>query len=214
MEYKDSLLVNEYREWWEDGKEKVKGQYKNSEKDGQWIYYDPGRRGRYEFYDSDSLISFYDFEYYENGQLKEEPSFDNGIVDGQWIEYYGPEYKKGSSIIKCMGEFELFNNYYHSDHDRHFPSWTVYQKNCIGFYGSKKKGSLKNGVWKYFSPDHVLASEMIWKKGIKWEGTITSFHPNGRQWKEEIFETKKKKLILKNILLYILILIYTNQPLK
>ena len=139
---------------------------------------------------------------YENGSLRvkgeilEKALFDMKI--GQWIEYYGSEYKKGSGIIKCMGKFELFNNYYTSDHDKFFPFWTVYRDNCLGFSGTKKEGSLKNGVWKYFSPDGILASEMIWKKGIKWEGTITSFHPNGRQWKEEIFETKKKKLILKN----------------
>ena len=68
--YRLGLMNGDYNEWWEDGEEKIKGQYSANIKEGQWTYYDPGRRLRYEFHRSGELFSFYDFEYHKNGQLK------------------------------------------------------------------------------------------------------------------------------------------------
>ena len=136
MEYKDSLLVNDYGEWWSNGEKKVIGQYTDNKKDGQWTYYDsggtilledkysgwldrggkyaPSRRSRYEYYHSGELVSSYNFEYYSNGQLKEEPSFTKGIFDGVWIEYFnnGEEFtKRGYSNGKPDGGWITWHDF-------------------------------------------------------------------------------------------------------
>jgi antitoxin component YwqK of YwqJK toxin-antitoxin module len=187
MEYKDSLLVNEYSEWWEDGEEKVKGQYNKNQKDGQWIYYDPGRRSRYEFYDSDSLISFYNFEYYDNGQLTEEPSFDNGIVDGQWFEYF----INGEKSTKREYNNMIPDGEWITRHDKTFNKskemeykdsllvneyrewWSNGEKKVIGQYTENKQ----DGQWMRYDPGGTILLE---DKYSGWLDRGEKYAPNRR----------------------------------
>ena len=167
--YRLGLMNGDYNEWWEDGEEKIKGQYSANIKEGQWTYYDPGRRSRYEFHRSGELFSSYDFEYYENGQLKEEPSFDAGTIDGRWIEYFQGgekssqrEYKKGKPDGNWIAWNEETNRKIQEMEykdsllvNKYLEWWPSGEKKVEGQYTANKK----EGWWTYHDPGRKLLLE-------------------------------------------------------
>ena len=89
MTYKDSLLEDNYFEWWMDEKPKVTGFYVHGKKDSKWSYWDKFAHQRFEIYELDKLIFKWGWEYYDNNQVKEEFVYiKTGVLHGEWYAYY------------------------------------------------------------------------------------------------------------------------------
>ena len=138
------------------------------------MYYDPGRRSRYELYRSDELVSSYDFEYYDNGQLKEEPSFNiDGQWDGDWIRYfeggekasqrgYGNGRPDGVWISWHDSTFVKVQEMTYKDsllEDNYFEWWMDEKPKVTGSYVHGKKDS-KWSYWDKFAHQRFEMYEM------------------------------------------------------
>jgi len=89
MTYKDSLLEDNYFEWWMDEKPKVTGFYVHSKKDSKWSYWDKFAHQRFEIYEMGELLFKWGWEYYDNNQVKEEFIYiKTGVLHGEWYAYY------------------------------------------------------------------------------------------------------------------------------
>jgi len=89
MTYKDSLLEDNYLEWWMDEKPKVTGFYVYGKKDSKWTYWDKFAHQRFEMYEMGELTLKWGWEYYDNNQVKEEFEYiKTGVLHGEWYAYY------------------------------------------------------------------------------------------------------------------------------
>ena len=89
MTYKDSLLEDNYFEWWMDEKPKVTGFYVHGKKDSKWSYWDKFAHQRFEMYEMGELTLKWGWEYYDNNQVKEEFVYiKTGILHGEWYAYH------------------------------------------------------------------------------------------------------------------------------
>jgi len=99
MTYKDSLLEDNYFEWWMDEKPKVTGFYVHSKKDSKWSYWDKFAHQRFEMYEMGELIFKWGWEYYDNNQVKEEFIYiKTGILHGEWYAYHEDGSYKGYRV--------------------------------------------------------------------------------------------------------------------
>ena len=99
MTYKDSLLEDNYFEWWMDEKPKVTGFYVHSKKDSKWSYWDKFAHQRFEMYEMGELTLKWGWEYYDNNQVKEEFIYiKTGILHGEWYAYHEDGSHKGFRV--------------------------------------------------------------------------------------------------------------------
>ena len=99
MTYKDSLLEDNYFEWWMDEKPKVTGFYVHGKKDSKWSYWDKFAHQRFEMYEMGELTLKWGWEYYDNNQVKEEFVYiKTGILHGEWYAYHEDGSHKGFRV--------------------------------------------------------------------------------------------------------------------
>jgi len=99
MTYKDSLLEDNYFEWWMDEKPKVTGFYVHGKKDSKWSYWDKFAHQRFEMYEMGELTLKWGWEYYDNNQVKEEFIYiKTGILHGEWYAYHEDGSHKGFRV--------------------------------------------------------------------------------------------------------------------
>lgn len=125
--YENGIKIMEHNEWHENGKQKVKGNYKNGIETGEWIEYnEKGQAIKISYYDkshpirviegdSDGILKrkYHIFretgeytgeykEYYKNGNIKKEGIYNNEIMHSKFTEKdrRWKEYDSQGKVIK------------------------------------------------------------------------------------------------------------------
>lgn len=125
--YENGIKIMEYNEWHENGKQRVKGNYKNGRENGEWIEYnEKGQAVKISYYensdsirviegDSDGILKrkYHIFrktgeyigeykEYHKNGVVKQEGIYRNEIMHSEFTEKDGrwKEYNSKGKVIK------------------------------------------------------------------------------------------------------------------
>ncbi len=179
---KSSIQLNDegqkhgpYRTYYDNGKDKIKGTYKNNEKDGVWEefyknkqlkrhreYKNNKKDGVWEKYDKNRKIEERDpykngkkdgfYERFSNGEIVERGTYKNNKKDGVWEEYYLPgllaekgTYKEG----KKEGVWEFY-----WDHGNLL----------LQSRGTYKEGK-KEGVWEFYDEDGPLKYKIEYENG-------------------------------------------------
>lgn len=176
---KEGLKQGNWKEYYDSGKLKAKGKYKDDVKIGLWVYY--YKNGKIEqkgHYNEKGKPTGEWKWYYRNGQLRKKEEMKDGISDGMYKEFTrdGELWAKGK-YVNGLKE----------------GSWTVH------YLGIKEKGKYQNdvrqGMWKKFNNDTLIYKGRFedglpdgkhtdyWKSGeIQAEGTYNMGEKNG-EWK-------------------------------
>ncbi|HON18425.1 MAG TPA: hypothetical protein PK990_04570 [Salinivirgaceae bacterium] len=84
---KDGILIEHYRELWETGGVKIKGQLKNGKRDGKWeSFYEKGAPWSVGFY-TDGVRNGRSLIYYPNGVFMMNGYYKNDIKDSIWYNF-------------------------------------------------------------------------------------------------------------------------------
>jgi len=165
----DSCLFDgEYNEFYEDGKTKVKGIYKNSQLDGEYNEFNKDGttkvKGIYKNGKFDGELT----QYYENGNLKQVDVFLNNII--QESTFYD---EKG--LKNAMHKGTIINGLFNGEQ-------TNYYENGL----RKSKGIMKNGKWDglfyQFNVDGSYA-EVEMKEGVRKNDYFYFYHIDGKKTK-------------------------------
>ena len=163
-----SIIEGEKRDgkfisWYENGQKSSITTIKDGKQDGlETSWYFNGQKeeeGIYKDGEEDGLWT----SWHENGQKKTEGIYKNGKEHGNWV-YWSPDGNECLEMIWKDGK-----------------EWNG---KSFSFYidvspGKKIEAIYRNGKehgnWVYWSPDGKECSEMRWKDGKKWNGTLTTW---------------------------------------
>lgn len=185
--YKNGVLVEvgivddkgykqgKFTEYYADGKIKAIGTYKNNFKIGNWKFYYPNSVLEQEGNYNAQGKADGDWKWYhKSSEVLREQTFINGLEDGPVIEY------SDSGIVITKGEYAEGNEE---------GNWIFYVGNQK-YEGSYKSG-LKNGVWKIFYSNGILAFEGSFFDDLP-EGKHLYYYENGKKKEEGFYKAYKK----------------------
>ncbi len=169
-----------YQGYWEyyylTGELKSKGNYKDSKKIGEWIYYFKNgnieQKGKF---DANGKFTSKWTWYYENGKILREEEFLKGIEDGYLVEYD----KNGNVITE--GEYlegEKEGEWFYSLND--------HQENGKYLYGER------NGYWEFKHSNGKLAFKGVFLEGIP-DGEHLYYNQEGLLIKKEEYSFGEKE---------------------
>ncbi len=148
--YKNSMKSGEWTYFFKDGKTEQKGEYLRDKFEGNWLWYYPdGAVWRDENYFNGKEDG--DFtEYDEEGKVLTQGKYNSGEKEGEWYYDVGDHIEKGS-YIAGLREGKWF--YYFDD-------------GTVQFEGNFLQGN-PEGRQKYYYPDGELKEEQYYKMGIR-----------------------------------------------
>lgn len=179
--------------FWENGKIKVEGNYKNDKKEGYFKEYtELGDLLRISKYQNDILqpdaqeivkLDVYN-EYYSNGKIKSSKMYRNGVLEGvsKTFDTTGKiieGYVYGNGVILSEGIIDDEGNKNGPWKDL-FPDGTT---RAIGKYEDGKK----IGTWKYYYPNGQIEQTGKYSLKGKLDGAWKWFFENGSLLKEEFY---------------------------
>jgi antitoxin component YwqK of YwqJK toxin-antitoxin module len=136
------FLNGEFIMYYEDGTMLAKGNYVNTEMDGDiYFYNENGVLFNVINYTLGVLKSKY--EYFESGQIKSINNYENDLLNGEFKEYYE------SGKIKY--------HYYYKDNKHHGEGKTYYENGNLQAKGNLIEGK-NDGLWQYFYENGTLKS--------------------------------------------------------
>lgn len=150
--YKDKgVLDGVMQAWYDSGILKLKGQYDDGKKAGQWTeWHDNGRIKSQINYVNNVLNGPYK-KWYENGQQQTLGNYKNGLLNGLWIVWDS----KGQKVSE--GEYSA---------NQRMGLWTYYAEGKKWAEGSYIN-DLQDDVWTYWKEDGSKDKEIIYQKGVK-----------------------------------------------
>ncbi|MFW6222428.1 MAG: toxin-antitoxin system YwqK family antitoxin [Bacteroidota bacterium] len=171
---KTGMKQDEWKEYYESGRLKAEGYYKDNRKVGKWIYYfengEIEQRGEYN--DDGKAIGEWRW-YYSNGQLRRKEFLNNDIPDGMYKEY--------------TNEGEIWAEGRYIEGLRNGP-WII---NHLGY---KQVGQYNNdvrqGMWRYYKDD-VLVYEGRFEDGLP-DGKHVAYWDNGNLRYEGVYNMGEK----------------------
>lgn len=155
--YKErGVLDGVIQAWYDNGILKLKGQYDNGKKAGQWTeWYVNGRVKSQINYVNNVLNGPYK-KWYENSQQQTSGSYKEGLLNSLWIIWDS----KGGKV----SEGEYLNG-------QRMGLWTYYSEGKKWAEGSYIN-DLQDDVWTYWKEDGSKDKEIIYQKGVKLRETL------------------------------------------
>ena len=199
--YRHNSLIS-WKQWYEDGKNKMRKQYKDTKRHGKWSeWYRNGNRKNLTTYSNDSIIGS-TFEWYENGVVMFERiykdnflthlkhySYENFLV---YEEFYLPEKTKRI-------EYKWYRNHQKKEEkiliDGHIQSRIVYYSNGNRKLEENYLYGKVTGKAKYWNESGILKMEKIYKNGIPIK--VTNYDDEGKLEKVNILDKEKYKKLKK-----------------
>lgn len=188
-----TVLDSLYTSYFQNGRVKSTGTFRNNKANGQWKYYYESGALKMEGPFRDNEHNGYWKYYYETGIPNMEGEIYKEIKEGEWKYFF----ENGS--IKNMGSYKKNKKngiwkYYNEDGT--VKAQAIYE-NDKGKYTEmysngivKSEGDIVNGksddLWKYYYEDGKLKAEGYEKEGQK-EGYWKYYHPNGALASEGAF---------------------------
>jgi antitoxin component YwqK of YwqJK toxin-antitoxin module len=180
-----AILDSLYTSYYQNGKIKSTGVFKNNKANNYWKYYYESGAIKMEGPFRDNDHNGYWKYYYENGLLNMEGEIYKEIKEGVWKYYFENGNLKNSGSYrrnKKTGIWKYFNE------DGTIKAQAIYE-NDKGKYSEiysngnvKSEGEIVNGksdgLWKYYYEDGKIKAEGLEKEGQK-EGPWKYYHPNG-----------------------------------
>jgi uncharacterized protein len=170
----DGNRQGEWKEYFENGKVKASGKYKDNRREGAWKYFFENgtveQKGQYKNGKEDGIWTWY----YPNGTLLREDEYVNGKEDGILTEY------KTDGTIIAKGQYiegEKNGKWYYS----------VGDETEEGSY----KNDLYDGEWKHYFINKNLSFEGSFVQGDP-NGCHRYYHENGKLKLESFYKMGKK----------------------
>jgi len=170
----DGSKNGKWVEYYENGKVKSTGQYKNDKKDGKWIYYHKkGTIQQTGNYSNGKLTGLWSW-YFENGGLLLEEYFLLGLSDGESIEFeesgdtiakglYIQGNKEGKWFFK-VGDMISTGNY---SNDQKDGLWQQFFTNGNLFFKGHYVQGNPDGKHEYYYPSGKIYEERYYSDGLK-----------------------------------------------
>jgi len=153
----------EWKYFYQSGKLKSVGEYKNDRRQGEWnFYYENGIKEQQGTYDKRGMETGLWLWFHDNGNALREEEFTSGIENGRMIEYS----RSGNIVSKGT----------YVDGVREGP-WYFSVGDEI--QEGEFKAGVKNGDWKSYYPDKTLMAEGKYVDGDE-NGKFRYYHPNGK----------------------------------
>ncbi|HVD97797.1 MAG TPA: hypothetical protein VNB90_06295 [Cytophagaceae bacterium] len=180
-----TILDSLYSSYFQNGKLKSTGIFKNNKANGKWKYYYESGGLKMEGPFKDNEHNGYWKYYYENGLLNMEGEIYKEVKEGEWKYYFENGNLKNTGVYhknKKNGIWKYFNEdgtikaqaIYENDKGRYTE---MYSNGNIKSQGDIVNGK-SDGIWKYYYEDGKLKAEGLEKEGQK-EGYWKYYHPNG-----------------------------------
>ena len=142
--YKDSIKDGAWTEWYPDGTEKSKGTYKSGIKDDAWTFsYENGQKSSEGAYISGSKDGVWT-EWYDNGAQKSEGNYKNDFRFGAWTWWYDNETKEAEGTFKGGKDWSYV--YLDSNPNRGTGDGSV-PAHYLTIYGYSLSGHYFPGTW-------------------------------------------------------------------
>ena len=191
---KDSLPHGAFFSYFQSGKPKINGHYKNGKADSLWVYfYENGNKRLSGFFKNAVQTGQWDY-YYESGELKSSGTLERGEKTGFWSNYFENGYEKSTGAyfkdkkegiwnyffedgtLKAQAYYELGNGTY----KQFYPSGALRME---GY----NKGNKSDGKWTYYFESGEVSTIGEFKDGLR-DGKWTYFHENGNLAAEGDYE--------------------------
>ncbi|MDH5324155.1 MAG: hypothetical protein OEZ68_14190 [Gammaproteobacteria bacterium] len=144
----------EYKEHYEDGALKVKGQLLNGTKTGVWSFYKKSGRKVMEAHFSNDGEALFNFYFDQRGSMIEQGHVVVPHTNGQVAE---------EGLVKnCLKQ----------------GLWIYYDKEGHKRIEGEHKNGLKHGLWLYYDINGKLECQGNCRKN-QWHGTVTFYHRDG-----------------------------------
>jgi antitoxin component YwqK of YwqJK toxin-antitoxin module len=199
----DGLFDGNWKSFYQSGELLKKYGYKNGLKNGVWLsYHEDNRLNNYKYFNSDSLVTDYNYQYYKNLQIKEMPNFsENGLYDKKWISFFNNgktwktyHYNNGiKSSIWTVFRDSTYNTHtetMYGDDKRNGSYFEWYLNN-----NPKEEGSYKNDkkdlLWTYWNEFGERRFEE-WNNGELNDTFEFEYYQNGQVKEEPSYENGKK----------------------
>ncbi|MFD1261527.1 toxin-antitoxin system YwqK family antitoxin [Entomomonas asaccharolytica] len=137
--------------WYDSGILKLKGQYDNGKKAGQWTEWHANGRVKSQVDYINNVLSGSYKKWYENGQQHTLGSYKNGLLNGLWIAWGS----KGEKVSE--GEYSA---------NHRIGLWTYYAEGKKWAEGNYIN-DLQDGIWTYWKEDGSKDKEIVYQKGVK-----------------------------------------------
>ena len=194
------MLIGEWKQWYKNGNKYFSGIYKDSNQEGDWLYYSPNGL-------DSSKISYFEgkpqngkkIEWYNNGKKESEITYVSGGIKGPVSYWYDNGNKK------------LVENYSNNQLNGSSIKWDkqgrkyLKQKYSNGDLREEKKyayhelGQIESTIEFIYNTNDEITNEIV----TKWStsGKLLSKLNNGTIWKGEVTswwddESKKKKEVV------------------
>ena len=180
-----SVLDSLYTSYFQNGKVKSTGIFKNNKANSHWKYYYEGGNLKMEGPFKDNEHNGYWKYYYETGTVNMEGEIYKDIKEGEWKYYFENGNLKNQGIYrknKKQGIWKYFNE------DGTIKAQAIYENDKGRYTEMYANGSIKSegdivngksdGPWKYYYENGKLKAEGLEKEGQK-EGIWKFYHPNG-----------------------------------
>ncbi len=188
-----TILDSLYTSYYQSGKIKSTGIFKNNKANSHWQYYYEGGTLKMEGPFKDNEHNGYWRYYYETGLLNMEGEIYKELKEGTWKYYYENGNLKNTGAYKKNkkhGIWKYFNEdgtvkaqaVYENDKGRYTE---LYSNSNVKSEGGIINGK-SDGPWKYYYEDGKLKAEGLEKEGQK-EGVWKFYHPNGTIASEGIY---------------------------
>jgi antitoxin component YwqK of YwqJK toxin-antitoxin module len=179
-----NVLDSLYTSFFQNGRVKNTGYFKNNKANGFWKYYYESGALKMEGPYKDNEHNGYWKYFYENGSVNMEGSIFKEIKEGEWKYYYENGNLKNSGSYKKNKKQGIWKYYnedasikaqatFENDKGRYTE---VYSNGTVKCEGDIIDGK-SNGIWKYYYEDGTLKAEGVEKEGQK-EGLWRFYHAN------------------------------------
>ena len=153
----------QWKYFFQSGKVKSEGEYKNDRRIGDWVfYYENGTKEQSGSYDKRGQEMGLWTWYHDNGNSLREEEFTNGVENGKMVEYS----RSGDIVSK--------GNYVEGVREGPW-YFSVGDEIQEGDF----KAGLKDGIWKTYYPDKTLMSEGRYVDDEE-NGKFKYYYPNGK----------------------------------
>ncbi|HSZ25997.1 MAG TPA: hypothetical protein VK766_09775 [Cytophagaceae bacterium] len=159
--FKNNKAYHYWKYYYENGTLKMEGPYKENDHNGYWKYYFENGHLNMEGEIYKEIKEGYWKYYFENGNIKNEGAYKKNKKTGLW------KYFNEDGTIKA-------NALYENDKGKYSE---IYSNGNIKSEGEIINGK-SNGIWKYYYEDGQLKAEGYEKDGQK-DGPWKFYHPNG-----------------------------------
>jgi antitoxin component YwqK of YwqJK toxin-antitoxin module len=181
----NAILDSLYISYYQNGKIKSTGIFKNNKANGDWKYYYEGGVLKMQGPFKDNEHNGYWKYYYETGLVNMEGEIYREIKEGEWKYYFENGNMKNTGSYKKNKKTGVWKYY---NEDGTIKAKAIYENDKGKYSEVYSNGNIKsegeivngksNGIWKYYYENGQLKAEGMEMEGQK-EGAWKFYHQNG-----------------------------------